>query len=145
MQIGRRIAFDYGDVRIGVAISDVTGLLATPLTTLRADSPTLNEEILEIFNEYFPIYLVVGEPKHLSGNASQKMLSVATFVEMLRTLREVPIYLVDERFSTVAAARTLRDNGKSAKESKKIIDQMAAVGILERALDKERINGSIDE
>ncbi len=141
MKPGRRIAFDFGDVRIGVAISDPSGVLATPLTTLVNDSTALVQELEKIFDEYQPIYIVVGQPKHLSGQPSAKEIGVAQFVEQIRAITTVPIYGVDERLTTVSASRTLRDQGKDSREARKSVDQVAAAAILESSLNQERIQG----
>ena len=141
MKSGRRIAFDYGDVRIGVAISDISGVLATPLTTLLNEPSKLGSEILKIINEYEPIYLAVGQPKHLSGQPSAKEISVAGFVQQLRSLTEVPIYGIDERLTTVSANRTLREQGKDSRQARKSVDEVAAAAILESCLNQERIQG----
>ena len=144
MKTGRRIAFDYGQVRIGVAVSDPSGLIASPLTTLQRDDVALEENILSILREYEPIYLVVGEPRHLAGTQSASMHAAREFGEMLERVSGLPVHYVDERMSTVSAARRLRESGKSAKESKGIIDAMAAVTILESAMARERIAGGLD-
>ncbi len=144
MKRGRRIAFDYGQVRIGVACSDLSGLIASPIQTLLSTEPELTEKLQNLFAEYQPIYLVVGEPKHLSGASNPSLVAAHQFADLLRTLTEVPVYLVDERMSTVAAARTLRGAGLSAKQSKGRIDAMAAVAILESALERERIAGHLE-
>jgi len=141
MKPGRRIAFDFGDVRIGVAISDPSGVLATPLTTLVNDSTALVQELEKILDEYQPIYIAVGQPKHLSGHPSAKEIGVAQFVEQLRAITTVPIYGVDERLTTVSASRTLRDQGKDSREARKSVDQVAAAAILESSLNQERIQG----
>lgn len=141
MRLGRRIAFDYGDVRIGVAISDPSGVLATPLTTLLNIKEKLPSELIAIFNEYDPIYIAIGQPKHLSGDSSAKEISVANFVQELRSISALPIYGVDERLTTVSAARTLKEQGKNSKQAKSEIDQVAAAAILESALNQERVNG----
>jgi len=143
MKPGRRIAFDYGTVRIGVAASDATGLIASPIATLLQEDPQLDTRIKQILDDYEPIYLVVGEPKHLSGHESATQSSVHSFIELLKTLTDLPIHVVDERMSTVHAARSLRESGVSAKESKSKIDAMAAVVILENALARERLAGEL--
>jgi len=143
MKPGRRIAFDYGLVRIGVAVSDASGLIATPVATLQAQDSALSEQIQALLSEYDPIYLVVGQPRHLSGKESQTMQSVQSFVELLQTLSPVPVHTIDERLSTVNAAAKLRSAGHDAKSSKSLIDAMAAVGILESAMERERIAGSL--
>ncbi|MEJ0014861.1 MAG: Holliday junction resolvase RuvX [Actinomycetota bacterium] len=144
MKSGRRIAFDYGQVRIGVAVSDNSGLIATPIATLLADDKDLSDQLLALFKEYEPLYIVVGEPKHLSGASNPSLVAAHTFAELLRSLTEVPIHFIDERMSTVSAARNLRSAGFNAKSSKGMIDAMAAVSILESALERERIAGSLD-
>ena len=138
MQRGRRIAFDYGDVRIGVAISDPDSILCSPLTTLQATDKKLDSQISAIFQENEPVQIFVGRPALLSGSdgiASEKAIA---FAERLKQLTTVPIELIDERMSTVSAARNLRDSGKNAKESKSSIDMAAAVAILEFALEIEK-------
>jgi len=143
MKPGRRLAFDYGQVRIGVAASDFSGLIASPIATLQAQSSDLTTQLVSLLAEYDPIYMVVGQPKHLSGNESATMESVRSFAELLKTLSDAPIHFIDERLSTVSAARTLRNAGGNAKTSKSQIDAMAAVAILESALDKERLSGGL--
>ena len=138
MQRGRRIAFDYGDVRIGVAISDPDSILCSPLTTLQATDKKLDSQISVIFQEHEPVQIFVGRPALLSGNdgiASEKAIA---FAKHLKQFTTVPIELIDERMSTVSAARNLRDSGKNAKESKSRIDMAAAVAILEFALEIEK-------
>ena len=138
MQRGRRIAFDYGDVRIGIAICDPDGILASPLTTLSSTDKKLNSQIAEIFAEYEPVAIYVGKPSHMdrsSGTAAEK---AADFCTLLATLTKAPILSIDERLSTVSAARNMRESGVNAKAAKSRIDQAAAVAILEFALDIEK-------
>lgn len=144
MKTGRRLAFDYGQVRIGVAVSDLSGLIASPLDTLLAQDPNLSEQLLQLFAEYEPIYLVIGEPKHLSGGSSTSLLAAHTFGDLLATLTQMPIHFIDERMSTLSAAKSLRGAGHDAKSSKGLIDAMAAVMILESALQRERNLGYLD-
>jgi putative Holliday junction resolvase len=135
---GRRIAFDFGDVRIGVAISDPDSILCSPLITLQASDKKLEQQLLQLLTEHEPVQIFVGRPALLSGHdgvASEKALA---FAERLRALTEIPVELIDERMSTVSAARNLRDSGKNAKESKNSIDMAAAVAILEFALELEK-------
>jgi len=137
MKAGRRIAFDYGDVRIGVAISDLSGLLATPYGAILNSENTFNE-IQELTSEYEPLYFVVGIPRHLSGNSSSKMENVEVFITRLKSLYSLPIVRIDERLTTVSAAKNLQSAGKNAKQSKELIDAAAAATILEMALMQER-------
>jgi len=143
MKTGRRIAFDYGQVRIGVAASDTSGLIASPIATLIATDENLEDQLRSLIAQYEPIYLVVGEPKHLSGASNPSLLAAREFADLLRSISDIPIYFIDERLSTVSAARALRNSGYSAKESKSRIDAMAAAAILESALERERIAGHL--
>jgi putative Holliday junction resolvase len=137
MNRGRRIAFDYGDVRIGVAICDPDGILATPLPHLDARHPKLSAQISELFREYEPVAIYVGRPKSMSGSEGIAVEKVEGFVEKLNAITELPITFIDERLSTVDAARRLREAGKSAKDARVLIDSMAAVAILESGLANE--------
>ena len=141
MQPGRRIAFDYGDVRIGVAITDSSGILATPLEFLTNSAEQLRTDLINVYENYLPIYTAVGYPLHLSGSESVKSASVTKFAQWISEISPAPIYLIDERMTTVSASRTLRDAGLNAKAAKGEIDSMAAVAILDSALNQERIQG----
>ncbi len=138
MQPGRRIAFDYGDVRIGVAVSDPDSILATPLATLKSSDKNLRKQLSKIFNEIEPVAIYVGRPALLSGQDGHATEKALNFVEFLKGLIQIPIELIDERMSTVSAARQLREAGRSAKSSRDFIDMAAAVAILEFALEIEK-------
>ena len=137
-RIGRRIAFDYGDVRIGVAVCDPDGILATPLTTLQSKDPHIKKQIAELIDEYEPVKIYVGQPKLLSGENGSAVAKVSVFTEMLTSNFDIPVILVDERLSTVSAARQLRESGINAKDARSVIDAAAAVAILEQGLANER-------
>jgi len=122
-----------------VAVCDPDGIVCTPLSALKAQDEKLPEAIRALLEEYFPIYIAVGEPRHLSGRVSTKMDSVAKFVEFLSSLSDLPIRMVDERLSTVSASAKLRSAGKDSRASKDFIDSAAAAEILEAALARERI------
>lgn len=134
---GRRIAFDYGDSRIGVAICDPDGILATPLPFLDARHPKLIAHIRELFDEYLPIAIYVGEPRQLSGEQGVAVAKAKDFADLLSKNFDIPLRFVDERLSTVDAARKLRESGKSVRDSKTLVDSMAAVAILESGLARE--------
>jgi len=138
MQRGRRIAFDYGDVRIGVATSDADSIICSPLTTLKSSDKSLLKSIAEIFLEIQPIQIFVGRPALLSGKDGVATDKAVAFADVLRGITEIEVIMIDERLSTVSAARNLREAGKSAKNSKDSIDMAAAVGILEFAIDLEK-------
>ena len=137
-RIGRRIAFDYGDVRIGVAVCDPDGILATPLTTLQSKNPSLKKQIAELIDEYEPIKIYVGQPKLLSGEDGSAVAKVQVFTQMLTSNFDIPVAMVDERLSTVTAARQLRESGVNAKDARLVIDAAAAVAILEQGLANDR-------
>ncbi|CAB4544008.1 MAG: Holliday junction resolvase RuvX [Actinobacteria bacterium] len=141
MQRGRRIAFDFGDVRIGVAVTDPSGILASPLAYLPNSQGALEIELKRLYQEYDPIYTAIGFPIHLSGAEGEKSRAVKGFAELIQTITTSPIYLIDERMTTVSANRTLREAGHDSKSSKEQIDSMAATAILESALNQERIQG----
>ncbi len=138
MQRGRRIAFDYGDVRIGVALSDPDSILASPLTTLVSTDKKLAQSLTKIFEEYEPITIYVGKPSNMDGSSGPAIEKVKAFCALLASLTQAPIELIDERLSTVSAARDMRSSGINAKEAKSRIDQAAAVAILEFAISIEK-------
>ena len=137
MQRGRRIAFDYGDIRIGVAVCDPDGIISSPLAVL-ATEKNLASEIKTIFAEYEPVQIFIGLPKQLSGVESVSAEKARSFGALLTEFTDVEIIYIDERLSTVSAQSKLREAGKSAKESKELIDAMAAVEILELGLQSAR-------
>ena len=139
---GRRMAFDYGDVRIGVAVCDPDAILATPVTTLKCKDADLWEQIIALVAEYEPIHIYVGSPRHLSGESSISMQKAEDFKEEVATRTNIACSMIDERLSTVSAARQLKDSGMNSRESKSAIDQMAAVAILEQAIAIEKRNQS---
>jgi putative Holliday junction resolvase len=138
MQRGRRIAFDLGDVRIGVAVSDPDSILSSPITTLQTADKNLNKKIAALFQEYEPVCIYVGHPIMLDGSDGSASTKANNFVEKLRLITQIPIELVDERMSTISAARNLRDSGRNAKEAKSSIDMAAAVAILDFAIELEK-------
>ena len=138
MQRGRRIAFDYGDVRIGVATSDADSIICSPLTTLKSSDKSLLKSITELFLEIQPIQIFVGRPALLSGKDGAATDKAVAFADLLRGITDIEVIMVDERLSTVSAARNLRESGKNAKDAKDSIDMAAAVGILEFAIDLEK-------
>jgi putative Holliday junction resolvase len=98
----------------------------------------LSNQISQIITEIEPVAIYVGKPSLLSGDDGVATVKATEFVSLLHTITQVPIELIDERMSTMSAARNLRDAGRSAKESKDVIDMAAAVAILEFAIDIEK-------
>jgi len=135
---GRRIAFDYGSVRIGVAICDPDGILATPLPYLSTTHPKLDEEIAALLLEYQPISIFIGYPRHLSGESGASVALVEEFKAKISLITKVPLIYIDERLSTVSAAKLIKESGKNIKESRELIDSMSAVAILEQGLRSEQ-------
>jgi putative Holliday junction resolvase len=135
---GRRLAIDYGDVRIGLAISDPDCIVSTPLNSLRTQDPKMMEKFHAIMKEYLPIKIFIGLPMHLSGQESASTEKVRRFSEEIQEVIDIPIEYVDERLTTVSAQEKLRASGVSARESKDLIDSMAAVEILEAGIARER-------
>ena len=144
MKSGRRIGFDFGEKRIGVATTDLESILVSPHATILNDEKLLIN-LTEILSEIDPVYVVVGNPMHLSGLNSAKSKQANEFANLIRSIFSGPIYLVDERLSTSNAYSQMRDSGKSERESKSVIDQIAAVNILESALLSEKAGNSIGE
>jgi putative Holliday junction resolvase len=138
------MAFDYGDVRIGVAVCDPDGILATPITTLKRKDSKVWNQILALVQEYEPIHMYVGSPKHLSGQSGVSQQKAEEFKDELVMRTNIECTMIDERLSTVTAARQLKDSGMNTRESKAAIDQVAAGGILEQALAIEK-RKSFDE
>lgn len=142
MRRGVRVALDVGDVRIGVASSDPHGILATPVETVRRGPGDL-DRIASLVADLEAIEVVVGLPRSLSGGegpAAVKVREVAAAVAA--RLSGAGVRLVDERFSTVTAERELRESGKKGSKRRAVVDQAAAVVILQHALDLERETGA---
>jgi len=137
---GRRIAFDYGDVRTGVALCDPDGILASPLCVLDTKSKNFVTEISSLLSEHEPIRIFIGKPLNMSGNTGESAVKVEAFVEQVQSITSLPIQLVDERLSTVSAQRKLKEAGVSMRDSKSLIDAMAAVAILEQGLLSETLD-----
>lgn len=141
MRNGSRLGVDVGDVRIGVAMSDPNGLLATPLETVAAGrgSPA---RLAELAQEHRVVEVVVGLPRSLSGREGPAAAKVRAYaVRLAREVHPLPVRLVDERLTTVVAERRLRAQGRNATKRRAVVDQAAAVEILQAALDTERSSG----
>lgn len=135
---GRRLAFDYGDVRVGVAVCDPDGILATPVATLKLKDSNFWDQIIALIEEYEPVHIYVGSPKHLSGQSGTSVEKAEAFKNEIAERTSIDCTMIDERLSTVSAAKQLKDSGMNSRESKSAIDQAAAVAILEQALAIEK-------
>jgi putative Holliday junction resolvase len=136
-----RLGIDVGKVRIGVASSDPHGMLATPVATVQRGDGDV-ERILAEAAERAAIEIVVGLPLALSGGDSASTQDARDFATRVARATTVPVRLVDERLSTVSAHRAMRATGRSTRKSRPVIDQVAAVIILQHALDAERSGGT---
>ena len=136
---GRRIAFDFGDVRTGVAVCDPDAILASPLCVLDTKSKNFIDAISALFSEHEPIRIFIGKPLNMSGSSGEAAAKVEKFAAAIATVSEIPIQFVDERLSTVSAQKKLKDAGVSSRDSKGLIDAMAAVAILEQGLLSENL------
>jgi putative Holliday junction resolvase len=137
---GRVLGVDVGTVRVGVALSDPTGTLASPLETLqRAKDESDLDRLAALVVEHEVTEVVVGEPRHLSGASGASAQDAEAYASALagRT-GDVPVLLVDERLSTVSAASSLRASGMDSRQQRSVIDQAAAVVILQSYLDARR-------
>lgn len=135
MRKGRRLGIDVGDVRIGVAISDPDGLVATDLDTVAA-GPDAIGKLAALVVEHDVVECVVGLPLSLSGDEGPAARKVREFAEQLDLATDVvPVRLFDERMSTVTAASELRASGVPGRKQRQMIDRAAARVILQSALD----------
>lgn len=135
---GVRLGLDIGEARIGVAVSDPSGILATPVETVRRGPGDL-DRIAALVAEHEAIEIVVGLPRSLSGRegpAASRIREVAS--ELETRVSGIPLRFVDERFTTVTAERVLREQGRKGARRRAVVDQAAAVVILQHALDADR-------
>lgn len=140
---GVRLGIDPGDARIGVAASDPSGLLATPVETVTRGEGDL-ARLTALVDEYDVVRVYVGLPRSLSGREGPAAERVRIFAQELADLIEpIPLHLHDERLTTVSAEAMLRDRGRKGQKRRAVVDQVAAVVILQSALDQERATGAI--
>ncbi|MFV0462310.1 MAG: Holliday junction resolvase RuvX [Nostocoides sp.] len=154
MRPGRRLGIDVGTVRVGVAVSDPDGLLATPVATLLRhpedhlpdngdDESTRHlDDLAQLVVQEGIVEVVVGLPRHLDGTEGASAHMARQYAAAIaERVVPVPVRLVDERLSTVDAHRALRGSGLSSRRQRAVVDQTAAVMILQAALDAERTTG----
>ena len=140
MRRGVRLALDWGDARIGVAACDKDGVLAYPVSTVRAGPEEITDLVVAI-GEYEPIEVLVGFPRSLSGGEGPAAGKARERAKRLAGVVRVPVRLVDERLTTVTASQRLSQGGKRVKEQRGLIDAASAVAILEQALAFEQSQG----
>lgn len=134
------IALDVGDVRIGVAKSDIMGILATPLEVIDRRKVKAVKRIEEILTQENTKSLVIGIPKSLDGTEKRQAEKVREFIGKLnKNIEGLEIFEVDERLTTVSADRLLNEsNKKGALEKRKVVDKVAAAIILQSFLDRKK-------
>jgi putative Holliday junction resolvase len=137
------LALDFGRARIGAAISDELRLLAHPLETIPADERSL-ARIAEIVREKKVDHVVAGLPKQMDGQLGAAAAEVLQFVEKLRAMLPCPVVTWDERLTTAAAHRALRDAGKKTRHTRGYVDQVAAQMILQSYLDNRAVNAGAE-
>nr|WP_204261852.1 Holliday junction resolvase RuvX [Blastococcus saxobsidens] len=137
---GRVLGIDVGTVRVGLALSDPTGTLASPLETLRrAKDRSDLDRLVTLVVEHEVTEVVVGEPRHLSGASGASAVDAGNYAqELADRIADVPVHMIDERLSTVTAASHLREGGIDSRRQRPVIDQAAAVVILQQYLDSRR-------
>ena len=138
MRTGVRLGIDYGAARIGVARSDRDGLMAVPVATLKADEKPL-DQIKDLLSEFAVFEIIVGMPLNMSGTRGPSAHAAQAFArELASVAAPVAVRTIDERLSTVESSRSLAAAGRNTRNSKSVIDQAAAVTILQSAWDSER-------
>jgi putative Holliday junction resolvase len=138
------LGLDFGRARIGAAISDELQLLAHPLATIPADEHATTR-VAEIVRAKKVDHVVVGIPRQMSGAIGVAANEALEFVEKLRTILQCSVVTWDERLTTVAAERALRDAGKKTRQSRGYVDQVAAQMILQGYLDRRQNAAHSDE
>ncbi|GAA1654112.1 Holliday junction resolvase RuvX [Microbacterium flavum] len=138
---GVRLGVDVGKARVGVARCDRDGLLAVPVETVPRDDASLTR-IAALAREHDAFEVLVGLPVSLSGGETASTADARAFAAGLAEVTALPVRLVDERLSTVSAHAALREAGRSQKSSRRIVDQVAAVVLLQQAIDVEKSTGT---
>jgi putative Holliday junction resolvase len=141
MRNGVRLGIDVGKVRVGIATCDPSGLLATPVVTLQRESEGVVAQVAKYTTDSSAIEVVVGLPLNLSGNHTPSTEDAISFAKQIAAAVAVPVRMIDERLTTVSAHSALRSSGKKQRGTRSVIDQVAAVMVLQHALDTERSCG----
>jgi putative Holliday junction resolvase len=132
----RLVGLDVGDRRIGVAISDELGLTAQPVMTLvRSTRRNDLRTLLRLLRRYNCAAIVVGNPLYMSGDLSPQAIKAQAFAQLLRDETRLPVHLWDERLTTTEAHRHLHASGRAGSDHRSVVDQVAAVLILQAYLD----------
>ena len=138
----RVLGIDLGDARIGLAISDELGMLAHPLETIRLkEIKDPHDHIARIIVRDGVTAVILGLPRNMDGTYGPAAAKARAFADVLRTRINCPVHFWDERLTTVAAQRALHDAGRNTKQSRAVIDQVAAQLILQGYLDSQATEG----
>ncbi len=141
--MGVRIAVDFGSVRVGVAKSDPAGKIALPLTTITGDELAVEKLVQLTTNEAAEV-VYVGLPLNLKGQVTQSAKKALSFAEELsRKIAPIPVLMIDERFTSTTATKQLQDAGLTSRQSRGLVDQVSALGLLEQALQIEDRTGTL--
>ena len=137
---GRLLGVDFGDVRTGLALSDAARFLASGLETIKPGSMTKTAEaVAEAARAHGVVGIIVGLPVNMNGSQGERAEHARMFAAMLdERVGEMPILLLDERMTTMAASRFLNETGTRGKKRKGVIDTLSAEIILQNALDRLR-------
>ncbi len=136
--MGRILALDVGDVRIGIAASDPMGIIANPVETYTriGDIEKDTDYILKVAKEKEATLIISGLPLGLNGKENEQTAKTRTFIDLLQSKTQIPVKYMDERFTTISAERVLIEGNVRRENRKKVIDKLAATIILQNYLDR---------
>lgn len=138
--MGRIMALDVGDVRIGIAVSDLMGIIANPLETYtrKGNLEVDAKYIADLAKSKEVTLFVSGLPLGLKGQENEQTAKTREFIDVLKSVCDIPIEYLDERFTTMSAERVLIEGNVRRENRKKVIDKVAATIILQNYLDRKR-------
>lgn len=143
MATGVSFALDWGKVRIGVASTDVTGTLCFPVDTYSPVPPSV-DSLFELIAERSPRVVYLGLPRTMNGDEGPAAEAIRVVASMVASrIDPIPVRLIDERLTTVVAHRALAEAGRTGRQRRSVVDQAAAVAILEQAVELERRTGQV--
>ena len=133
----RMMAIDYGDSRVGVAVSDALGITAQGVETIKnTGKRALFSRLSELINEYKPSVIVIGLPKNMNGTLGERAEKSIEFEKQLKEIYDGKTELFDERLTTVSAIRTLNETNTRCQKRKNVVDTVAAVLILQAYMER---------
>lgn len=136
----RIMAIDYGDARVGIAVSDLLGITAQGVETIQnTGKKALFSRLSELIAEYKPTTIVIGLPKNMNGTLGERAQKSIDFEERLKEIYDGKTVLFDERLTTVSAIRTLNETNTRGKKRKNVVDTVAATLILQAYMDRNGI------